>query len=58
MNEEMQKATYDAWSRDFSHAAAIVYVKNATGQEPSLQAVIDAYTQKDLEFNKWCKGSG
>ncbi len=58
MSEEMLKATYDAWSRDFSHKAAVVYVKNVTGQAPPLQSVIDAYTERDLEFNEWCKGRG
>ena len=54
----MLKATFDAWSRDFSHDAAIAYVKEVTGQEPSLQDVIDAYTQRDLAFNEWCGGKG
>ncbi len=57
MNKEIQKAIADAWSRDFSHEAAIEYAKKATGQTPTLDQVIDAYTEQDLQFNQWCKKS-
>jgi len=55
MTEELKKAILDAWSRDFNHAAAIMYVKNVIGYAPTEQQVIDAYTEADKEFNEWCK---